>query len=337
MAFWNSLINGLKSKNTGNTANVVPNVLVNGQPATQIDPQTAPAPMTASVNQDVNATPQNTGNVQQNPQATAQKQNAIINALKNIAPTNWDDTTRQRVLLASKFLTGFGGTPYNPNGDFLSNLAQGVTNGANSAYKQMENYQNYQNTKALYNQLGLDSSGLNPVGDYSSMTPAQVISLGIRQQQNAIRNEIANANDKTKRLNLIMNGYNKGSISADEAQKLMQMYGLDINDLQESNETKRTNSQIEVNSARKKQIEASIRQNDQKIAILKQKVAQGKAGQADKDLLNKLNIENKKLIIEQNRLINEGLKDQLGNGGDKENGGGGGGRPVGQRNNVKVF
>ena len=233
MAFWDSLINGLKSGNKGNNIQV----LQNGQPIQQVDPATAP--MAANVQQNAD------------PQATAQKQNAVVSALQKAAPTNWSDDTRQKVLLASKFLTGFGGTPYNPNAGVLGNLANSFANGANSAYKQMENYQNFQNTKALYNQLGLDTSGLSPVGDYSSMTPAQIIGLGIRQQQNNIRNEIANANDKTKRLTLIMNSYNKGSLSADEAQNLMKMYGLDISDLQESNDTRKANSQIELNKSRK--------------------------------------------------------------------------------------
>lgn len=235
MSFWNSLINGLKGGNKG---------INEQQPVTQTDQETAP--MSAGVNQ--NVLPQN--NTPQNPQALIQKQNAIVNVLKNAAPTNWNDDTRQKVLLASKFLTGFGGTPYNPYNNLLSNLAVGVSNGTRSAYKQMENYQNYKNTKDLYNQFGLDTSGLSPIGDYSSMTPAQVISLGIRQQQNAIRNEIANTNDKTKRLNLIMNGYNKGALSADDTQKLLQIYGIDVSELQESNDTKRTNSQIQVDKSR---------------------------------------------------------------------------------------
>ena len=231
MAFWDSLINGLKSKNNVQQDNVM---------SGGIDQNVTPPDNT-----------NNSGNIQDN----VKKTNAIVNVLKNAAPTNWSDETRQKVLLASKFLSGFGGTQYNPNENMLGNIANGMSNGANAAFQQMQNYNNYKNTKSLYEQMGLDTTGLNPVGDYSSMTPAQVISLGIRQKQNNIRQEIANANDKTKRLTLIMNNYNKGSISADEAQKLMQMYGLDISDLQESNETKKTNSQIELNNTRKKYIE----------------------------------------------------------------------------------
>ena len=312
MAFWDSLINGLKSKNNVQQDNVM---------SGGIDQNVTPPDNT-----------NNSGNIQDN----VKKTNAIVNVLKNAAPTNWSDETRQKVLLASKFLSGFGGTQYNPNENMLGNIANGMSNGANAAFQQMQNYNNYKNTKSLYEQMGLDTTGLNPVGDYSSMTPAQVISLGIRQKQNNIRQEIANANDKTKRLTLIMNNYNKGSISADEAQKLMQMYGLDISDLQESNETKKTNSQIELNNTRKKYIEETIKQNEKKIAILRQRVSQGNATLSDKQTLNKLNIQNKQLLIEQNRLINEGLKNQLNNGGNNN---GGKTRPVGQKNGntVKSF
>lgn len=312
MAFWDSLINGLKSKNNVQQDNVM---------SGGIDQNVTPPDNT-----------NNSGNIQDN----VKKTNAIVNVLKNAAPTNWSDETRQKVLLASKFLSGFGSTQYNPNENMLGNIANGMSNGANAAFQQMQNYNNYKNTKSLYEQMGLDTTGLNPVGDYSSMTPAQVISLGIRQKQNNIRQEIANANDKTKRLTLIMNNYNKGSISADEAQKLMQMYGLDISDLQESNETKKTNSQIELNNTRKKYIEETIKQNEKKIAILRQRVNQGNATLSDKQTLNKLNIQNKQLLIEQNRLINEGLKNQLNNGGNNN---GGNTRPVGQKkgNTVKSF
>lgn len=267
------------------------------------------------------------------------QQNNVINALQKLAPSNWDDTTRQKVLLASQFLSGMGATNYDMNANPLTNIAKGLAGGTQGALKQMQNYQNYQNTKGIYDQMGLDSSSLSPIGDYSSMTPAQIISLGIRQQSNKIRQDIANTSDNNKKLKLIMDNYNKGSISGEEAQALMKLHGLDVGQLQESNDTKKTNSQIEVNKARAEKLKADIQQNAQKISILKQRVAQGLANNSDKQELNRLNIENKKLIIEQNKLINQGLADQLGNNG----GGNGGnitptGRPLGQRNNnIKSF
>jgi hypothetical protein len=117
------------------------------------------------------------------------------------------------------------------------------------------------------------------------------------------------------------------------------LYGLNLGSVQESNETRRTNSQIDVNNARAKQIEASIRQNDERIKILKQRVAQGNATLKDREILNQLNIQNKRLLIEQNELINKTMRKELGNEG---NGGGSStvqptGRPIGQKGMVKSF
>lgn len=322
MSFLDSLINGLKGGKS------TPKVLANGQPITTVDPS-----VVGGVQETENQT------IQNSPIQSTQKANAITNVLKGLAPTNWSDDTRNKVLLASKFLSGFGGTQYNPNESLLGNVSRGLGNGANAAYNQVQNYNNYLNTKSLYNQLGLDSNGLSPVADYSSMTPAQIINLGIKQQQDRTRRDIASANDNTKRLNLIMNGLKNGAISPDEALSQAKLYGLNLGSVQESNETRRTNSQIDVNNARAKQIEASIRQNDERIKILKQRVAQGNATLKDREILNKLNIENKQLMIEQHKLENEYMRKELGNDG---NGEGGSivqptGRPIGQKGMVKSF
>lgn len=324
MSFLDSLINGLKNGKT------TPQVLANGQPITTVDPSVVGGVQTTNNQAMPNTTPI---------QNTQQKANAITNVLKGLAPTNWSDETRNKVLLASKFLSGFGGTQYNPNESLLGNVSRGLGNGANAAYNQVQNYNNYLNTKSLYDQLGLDSNGLSPVADYSSMTPAQIINLGIKQQQDRTRREIANANDNTKRLNLIMNGLKNGALTPDEALSQAKLYGLNLGSVQESNETRRTNSQIDVNNARAKQIEASIRQNDERIKILKQRVAQGNATLKDREILNQLNIQNKRLLIEQNELINKTMRKELGNDG---NGEGGSivqptGRPIGQKGIIKSF
>lgn len=252
--------------------------------------------------------------------------NKIVHALKNISPANWDDTTRQRVLMGSQFLTGFGGTQYDPNQSQMSNIARGVANGSNTAYKQIQNYGNYQQVKNLYDQMGYDSSGISPFGDYSNLSPSILLSAGAKMKQNEVRKDIQNAKDKTTRTKLIIDAVNKGIMTPDEAQ--IQLKAVDFEtQLQESNDTRKTNSQIEVNGARVTKIKADIQQNAQKIAILKQKVALNNASQADKDELRRLNIENKKLIIEQNTLINEGMKGQLENNGGVSN------RPLGQRGN----
>lgn len=293
----------------------------------QPTPQTA-NPIMAGVEQAINTNPAQP--MPQNNNAPPQNgTNKIVNALKNISPANWDDTTRQRVLMTSQFLTGFGGTPYDPNSNFMGNLARGVSNGSNAAYKQIQNYGNYQQVKNLYDQMGYDSSGISPFGDYSKLSPSVLLAAGAKMKQNQIRLEIQNTKDKTTKTKLIIDAVNKGIMSPEEGQ--MQLKALDFETkLQESNDTKKTNSQIEVNNARITKIKADIQQNAQKISILKQKVALNKASQGDKDELRRLNIENKKLIIEQNKLINQSMEEQLGNGG-------GNARPVGKKGNGYAF
>lgn len=283
-----------------------------------------------AINNEVNGLPQNGGLITDainNAQPQANKANQIVNAIKNSKanPTNWSSGARQTL---SNALYGIGKTAFaNPNENVLNNILGGVNSG-------IQNQINYKNAMNVMGQNGLDSSGLSPYADYSNLTWDKIQDIGIKQQQNQIRQQqnqmrqdIANANDNTKRLNLIMTALKNNTITPEEAQAQAKLYGLDFGSMQSSNETNRTNSQIEVNDVRKKQIEASIRQNDQRIKILQQKVAQGNATAGDKATLNKLNIENKKLIIEQNTLYNEALRNQLNNGGA----GTGGGRPLGQR------
>lgn len=247
MAFWNNLINGLKGGQT--------------QAPTQQTPIAGAVQNQAPIEQ------QMPDQVQE--QA---KTNAVVNALKNLAPSNWDDTTRQRVLMTSKFLSGFGGTQEDPNQSLMSNIARGVANGSNEAYKQIQNYNNYQQAKNMYNQMGLDSSTLNPLADYSGLTADKFINLGIQQRKQQTATEIANAKDKTTRMKLIMDGHKNGSISADEAVKLLKIYGIDIDELEESNETKKTGAQVgkikkETEFVGKPKVNISIRKGGTKSTV----------------------------------------------------------------------
>lgn len=288
------------------------------------------SPVVSGINK--TSTQGNAAQTQSNSPQAQSGANKIINAINNVAPSNWNDKTRQRVLMASQFLSGFGATPYDPNSNFMGNLARGISNASNAAYKQIQNYGNYKQVKNLYDQMGYDSSGLSPMGDYSKLSPSILLSAGAKMKQNQIKQEIQNTKDKTTRTKMIFEAVNKGFMSPEEGQ--MQLKALDFDtQLQESNETRRTNSQINVNSARITKINADIQQNAQKIQILRQKVAQGAATANDKAILNQLNIENKKLLIEQNRLINEAMKEQIGEGGNNTP------RPVGGSKNgkTKVF
>ncbi len=270
---------------------------------------------------------QNITNINQNEETA----NKVANALQN--SNQWNDKRRIGLKYLGDILTGIGQSSYDSNSGVIGSLAQGIANGNNLAQKDIQNYQGYKNAKQLYEQNGLDPSSLSINGDYSNMTPDKLINMGIQQRKYQVQQDIANAKDQTSKAKMIFDNYSKGLISADEAQTQLKLYGIDINNLQESNDTRKTNSQIALNDTRSKQIEASISQNNQKIAILKQKVAQGNATANDKAILNRLNIENKQLDIEQKKILNEYYSKIK----DKYNGSGTNStpnvRPVGSNNN----
>lgn len=187
-------------------------------------------------------------NLGENPQAGANK---IVNALSRINPTNWDDTTRQRVLMASQFLSGFGGTQYDPNQSQMGNIARGFANGSNAAYKQIQNYGNYQQVKNMYDQMGYDTSGLSPFGDYSKLSPSVLLAAGAKMKQNEVKKQIQEAKDKTTKTKLIIDAVNKGIMTPEEGTLQLKALDFDTN-LQIGNDTKKTNSQIELNSSKKK-------------------------------------------------------------------------------------
>ncbi len=181
-------------------------------------------------------------NLGENPQAGANK---IVNALSRINPTNWDDTTRQRVLMASQFLSGFGGTQYDPNQSQMGNIARGFANGSNAAYKQIQNYGNYQQVKNMYDQMGYDTSGLSPFGDYSKLSPSVLLAAGAKMKQNEVKKQIQEAKDKTTKTKLIIDAVNKGIMTPEEGTLQLKALDFDTN-LQIGNDTKKTNSQIEL-------------------------------------------------------------------------------------------
>lgn len=252
MAFLNGLIS--KIKNIGQSGN---SAIANGvqQAMQQNSINSINSPVAQGANNFINNTPDNGAiqsaiaeNINNSPtNAENTGANKINKVLGSLNPSNWDDTTRQRVLMASQFLSGFGGTQYDPNSDLMGNIARGISNGSNAAYKQIQNYGNYQQVKNLYDQMGYDSSGLSPLGDYSGFTPAAMLSAGARMKQNQIKQDIANTKDKTTRIKMIMDALNKGYMTPEEAK--IQLQALDfVTDLTESNDTKKTKSQVNLDN-----------------------------------------------------------------------------------------
>ncbi|MCQ2975132.1 MAG: hypothetical protein MJ211_10050 [Bacteroidales bacterium] len=62
-----------------------------------------------------------------------------------------------------------------------------------------------------------------------------------RYQRNKMQQDIADAKDKTSRVKMILDGYNKNIFTADDVKAMLEQYGYDINDLNISNATRSQN------------------------------------------------------------------------------------------------
>ena len=235
MSIWDNIVNGAK----GLLGNIEGNPIVRPQTlqGSVSMPQNNKLPIDNAVVSGVNS------NIPQ--QAT--NANKIAGILQNspLRPTNWNDGTRQTV---SNILLGIGKNALaNPRGDVLST----VLGGANTGLQNQIAYKNAMNTLGNY---GIDTAGMSPYADYSNFSPEKLVTLGVQQNRNRMRQEIAAANDNTKRLKIIMDGLKSGQISPDEAIAQAKIYGIDFSNLGESNETRKTDSQVELNQAKAEDI-----------------------------------------------------------------------------------
>ena len=237
MGIWDSILNGVKNfaANGNNGAALNGNAAVLNPINSNVqNPQFGSAVVNGA----------NTNIPQQTSQPTANK---IVTALQNssLRPSNWSDGTRQTI---SNILFGIGKSAMeNPN----QNPWVNVMNGANAGLQNQVAYKNAVNALGNY---GLDTTGLTPYADYRHFTPEKIVALGVQQNRNRVRQEIAQANDNTKRLKLIMDGLRNNTITPEEAIAQAKIYGIDFNNLQESNDTARTNSQVQLNEARTEDI-----------------------------------------------------------------------------------
>lgn len=233
---------------------------------------------------------------------------SVMNGLKSkiggskLNPMNWEENTRNSVL---SVVNGMLQSNYDPNVGMLGSLGNGAVRGR-------QNYINYNNFKNMAGGYGLDGSTISPFADYSQMTPDKVFDLGIKNRRQEVLLSLTNEKNATKRQEMALKYYTQGVLSADDAKLAINSGDLQVNSLQESNQTKNTNSRVNIDRARISKIKADIQQNQQKIGILQQRVNQGRATAGDKAVLNQLNIQNKKLLIEQNSLINQGMREQIG-------------------------
>lgn len=80
-----------------------------------------------------------------------------------------------------------------------------------------------------------------------------------RNKQLEARLAIANAKDNTQRAKMILDGFKNGMLSQDDVINELAKWGISLSDLQQSNESLKTASQVETNKARTKKLEAEAK------------------------------------------------------------------------------
>ena len=86
------------------------------------------------------------------------------------------------------------------------------------------------------NKLGIDTSNIK--GNVTSDVYKNLADFSYKQQSLQAKKDIAEAKDNVSRARMIMTALNNGTITPQEAQLQMANYGVTLNDLQESNQTK---------------------------------------------------------------------------------------------------
>lgn len=129
-------------------------------------------------------------------------------------------------------------------GDGLSALAYGTSTA-------MQNQKN-RTADNLYRQqlkdnYGLTDEQLNNLRGYVSKDDFSTLANNIyKNQALKVRQDIAGAQDNTKRANMIMQGLNNGTITPEEAKMHMANYGITLDDLQRSNASRNADMRAEL-------------------------------------------------------------------------------------------
>lgn len=129
-------------------------------------------------------------------------------------------------------------------GSGLEALAYGGQAGLINQTSRM-NDQIYRNS---LNEQGIDTTGLS--GYINQDTYKNLSSTNTNYQKMLNAQAIALAKDNTARAKLIMNGVNNGYISPEAASLMINQYGITDADFQESNESRKTDSQIAYTEAK---------------------------------------------------------------------------------------
>lgn len=159
-------------------------------------------------------------------------------------PTNLTPSNKGFAERTGEFLGSIGRFIDSPLGRGL--IAGGLTsalgydNGLQEGLNAFLGRQNAQTADRLYrnnlNNLGIDTSQIR--GNVTSDVYKQLADSSYKQQSLQAKKDIAEAKDNVSRARMIMTALNNGTITPQEAQIQMANYGVTLNDVQESNNTK---------------------------------------------------------------------------------------------------
>lgn len=125
------------------------------------------------------------------------------------------------------------------------------------------NMQNKTNDRLYRNQLegqGIDTSNIR--GFITDDVYKNIALNNYRNNSLALKSNIANAKDNTTRAKMIGDWLKNGQLSPEDAKVLIAQYGLTNADFQLSNETRKADSQIALNTQRGEKLESDINVNN---------------------------------------------------------------------------
>lgn len=114
-------------------------------------------------------------------------------------------------------------------------------------------------------QMGIDTSKIR--GNIGKDSFKAISEDYAKRQRMVLQQQIANAKDNTQRAKLIMEAANRGLLDSQEAINQLKLYGIDVNNLQQSNQTKLTQARVNNYNNPKPKVSINIKQGGTKSII----------------------------------------------------------------------
>lgn len=162
------------------------------------------------------------------------------------------------------------GQGINPN---ATTMGAGLSGAGDTILKHQQNIKQFQTMAPYYQQMGYDVSKLDPSrgGAGISTSPEEFVKMkslyDYRNQSLELKETLGLLGDNTKRANLISKALNDGTITPQEARQRMQEYGITLQDMNLSNQTRNADVNQYLAPARKRYYESMPGLAQQRIGI----------------------------------------------------------------------